>query len=103
MTDEKNGYCWFKRMGWITGGLIGIITLTGLIMGILAQLYIFPVTATKEALNAYVTKEVFNLRIEQFEKQLAETKKEISETKTEVRKIYNLLLSMKKGGETDGF
>jgi len=96
---SRNGSNIFRQIWWVTGGITGSIVLTGIITGILAQLYIFPVTATKESLDKLVTKEVFELTLKQFEQRLFDMKGEMTKTKEKVDKIYTLLLSIKRGGE----
>ena len=82
MTNEKNGYIWSKRIMYATGAILGIGAIMGIVGSIILNVYIFPVTASKEALSTVevhikeklVTKEVFDLTLKQYEKEMANLK-----------------------------
>ena len=104
MTNEKNGYVWSKRIMYGTGAIVGITTIVGIGISIILNVYIFPVTASKEALSTVethikerlVTKEVFNLTLKQYEKEMAHLKDAQNAMNNKLDSL--ILMLTKRGG-----
>lgn len=95
--NEKKNDIW-KKIRNITGAIMGIWAVAGLIFWIVGS----QVFATREAVSILeskiVSKEIFGITLQRYEQGLIELKEEVKAQKKKMDEIYAILLEIRRNG-----